>query len=53
MNITVKTKTVYGRDLIYPACETAEKFAALLQVKTFSNWHLKAIEGLGYTVTHI
>ena len=30
----VEKKNVYGNDLIYPRCETSEKFAYLLNVNT-------------------
>lgn len=50
MTIQVAEKSVYGKTLIYPVCETALKFAALLVVKTFNYQQLRGIEALGYTV---
>lgn len=48
--IKVTEKAVYGRVLVYPSCETANKFAALLVVKTFSAYQLSQIRGLGYEI---
>lgn len=48
--IYVKTKNVYGRELVYPSCHISEKFARLLGVKSFSDNQLKDILGLGYLV---
>lgn len=50
MNITVRIKQVYGRDTIYPVCETAQVFAKLTGKKTFSPWDISQIKTLGYTV---
>jgi len=50
MELIIKIKSVYGEDKIYPACDTAEKFAALVGKKTFSTIDLKHIRNLGYTV---
>ena len=50
LQITVKTKNVYGNDLIYPMCEISEKLAKLINKKTFSNYDLKIIEALGYQI---
>jgi hypothetical protein len=51
LQITLKTKSVYGNDLIYPMCETSQKLANLINKKTFSNYDLKIIESLGYQIT--
>ena len=51
LQITLKTKNVYGNDFIYPVCETSQKFANLINKKTFSNYDLKIIESLGYKIT--
>ncbi len=50
MVIYVKTKNVYGRELTYPACHIAEKFARLLGVKTFSDNQIAHILDLGYEI---
>lgn len=48
--IYVKTKNVYGRDLVYPSCEDSHKFAKLLGVKTFNSHQISMIIELGYIV---
>lgn len=48
--IYVKIKTVYGRELVYPSCHIAEKFARLLGVKSFSDNQLNSILELGYKI---
>ena len=50
MKITVTIKNVYGRHYIYPACETARKFGALLGTKTLTLDAIEHIKRLGYTV---
>jgi hypothetical protein len=51
--ITFKERNVYGRILIYPACDKANIFAGLLSTKTFTTGQLSLIESLGYTVNLI
>jgi hypothetical protein len=46
----VKTKNVYGRELVYPSCMISEKFARLLGVKSFSDNQLRDIIELGYKI---
>lgn len=46
----VKTKNVYGRELVYPSCHLSAKFAQLLNVKTFSDNQLRDILELGYKI---
>lgn len=48
--ITFKEKAVYGKVLIYPACDKANIFSGLIGMKTFTMHHLRMIEGLGYTI---
>ena len=48
--LTFKEKNVYGRTLIYPACDKSNIFAGLLSTKTFTTSQLSLIESLGYTV---
>jgi hypothetical protein len=50
MVIYVKTKNVYGRELVYPSCHLSEKFARLLGVKSFSDNQLTCILELGYKI---
>jgi hypothetical protein len=54
MKITVLTKNVYGKQVFYPACETAKKFCSLLGTKTLTEDALMKIKDIGYeiVVTH-
>lgn len=51
--ITVKEKNVYGKILMYPACDKANIFVGLIGAKTFTMGHLRLIEGLGYKINLI
>ena len=48
--IQVKIKSVYGNQLIYPACTDAEIFAHLTGKKTLSHQDLELIKTLGYEI---
>ena len=48
--ITVKIRTVYGADLVYPVCEQAQQFAALSNTRTLTHRTIALIKSLGYTV---
>ena len=50
MNITVQIKTVYGNDLIYPACAQAQLFAKMLGTKSLTEQAISYIKQLGYKV---
>lgn len=50
MTITVKTKIVYGRRLIYPVCSKAKLFAAIAGTKTISDVNLARIRMLDIDV---
>ena len=50
MEITIKSKDVYGRTLYYPACERAELFAQLTNKTTLTPETLAIAEQLGYTI---
>jgi len=50
MNITVTIKDVYGRELIYPACEDSQRFVLLTGTETLSRHAISVIKRLGYTV---
>lgn len=45
-------RTVYGVIKVYPANDTARKFAELLGIKTFNAMQLRQIRGLGFEVAH-
>ena len=47
--LIIEKKSVYGNELIYPRCETSEKFACLLNVKTFNEHQIHYIKSLGFT----
>ena len=51
MEITVKIKSVYGKELIYPVCDTARLLSYLTGKKTFTSEHIETIKNLGYKVT--
>ena len=55
MKLIVKIKNVYGKDLIYPVCEKAKLFAALIGQKTlgelgYSEYNINSIKDLGYSI---
>lgn len=50
MEIIVKTKNVYGNELIYPVCEKAKIFAEIANTKTLSLRDLARIKSLGFVV---
>ena len=53
MDITVYSKNVYGRPLIYPANDAAHALAAIAGVKTLSERELNLARELGHTVTFV
>ena len=50
MTITVQIKTVYGNEAIYPICDKAKQFAALVGTKTLTRDAIAKIKALGYSV---
>lgn len=50
MTIIISIRSVYGRESLYPVCETAQRFCALLNTKTLTREALKHIQALGYSV---
>ena len=50
MSISVRIKSVYGADVIYPVCDTAKAFAAIAGTKTLTRHALEIIQGMGYAV---
>lgn len=50
MQVLVEFKTVYGQQLIYPACEKSRLFAAMANQKTLTQREVDLIKRLGYTV---
>lgn len=53
MEIKVHVRSVYGNDLVYPACPDAKRFAEIAGTKTLSHSVLCLIEALGYTITAV
>tara|TARA_R110002167_G_scaffold185537_2_gene386136 strand:+ start:396 stop:587 length:192 start_codon:yes stop_codon:yes gene_type:complete len=51
MELKLRAKSVYGRVLIYPVCETSNLLIRLTGHKTFDDSDLFIIERLGYTVS--
>lgn len=50
MKITVKIKSVYGLETVYPACPAAEIFARIAGTKTLTSHALRDIRSLGYEI---
>lgn len=48
--ILVQIKDVYGKETIYPICETAKRLASLAGTKTFTKNALRVITELGYVI---
>lgn len=46
--ITVEIRDVYGKQTVYPICDTAKTFAALTGCKTITDQALMHINALGY-----
>jgi hypothetical protein len=50
MEITVKVRSVYGVDTIYPVCEKAKLFASMCNTRTLTQSAINHIKSLGYTI---
>jgi hypothetical protein len=50
MKITIRIRQVYGNETIYPACDAAQTFAAMVGQKTLTQRDLIFIRKLGYAV---
>ncbi len=50
MKITVRIKSVYGIETVYPACEQAKLFARIAGTKTLTTHALRDIRSLGYDI---
>jgi hypothetical protein len=48
--IIVRAETHYGRQTVYPVCETANTFAAIAGTKTLTARVIKLIRNLGYQI---
>lgn len=50
MEITVRRKTVYGNETIYPVCDTAVCLTMLGDTKTITPRQIGIIKALGYKI---
>jgi len=50
LHIVVEVRTVYGNEMIYPACEKAQSFCAIAGTRTLPRHLLKHITALGFEV---
>lgn len=50
MSVQVQIKNVYGNEQIYPVCDKAKTFAAMVGQKTLTRRDIQHIKALGYTV---
>lgn len=50
LSITVRIKSVYGVETIYPVCERAVLFAQIAGTKTLTRQCVSAVRALGYRV---
>lgn len=52
--ISIFTRSVYGRTLVYPANpEQAKALALLTGTKTLEHRHLQGLEALGFTISQV
>jgi hypothetical protein len=49
-SITVQIKTVYGNEVVYPACPKALLFATIANTKTLTRETLENIGRLGFEI---
>jgi hypothetical protein len=50
MQIQVHIANQYGRDVIKPACQIADKFCDLLGQKTLTRHDIELIKSMGYEI---
>jgi len=48
--LLVRITNNYGSRVVYPVCDTAHKFAALVGTKTLTPDTIKRIQDLGYAI---
>jgi len=48
--ITVCIKPVYGKNVVYPVCADAQKFADIVGGKSLPHHALRGIKALGYEI---
>ncbi len=50
MQITVRITNNFGNRAVYPVCATAQKLAALVNAKTFTDKVISQLKDLGYVI---
>ena len=53
MKVTLKKREVYGKVLMYPGCDLAQKFCELKEQKTLTNRDVNLIKKMGHDVEFI
>ena len=51
-SLIIRTKSIYGRVLYYPACPDSETLARLTGKKTLSAGDLREIQSLGFEIKY-
>ena len=49
-DLYVEIKSVYGKDTVYPACESTRSFCELLGQSTLTEHDIKHIKSLGFKI---
>jgi hypothetical protein len=49
-DLYVQVKSVYGKDTVYPACESTKSFCELLNQTTLTERDIKHIKSMGFKV---
>jgi hypothetical protein len=49
-DLYVQVKSVYGKDTVYPACESTKSFCELLNQTTLTERDIKYIKSMGFKV---
>ena len=49
-DLYVQVKSVYGKDTVYPACDSTKSFCELLNQTTLTERDIKHIKALGFKV---
>lgn len=50
VGVSVKIRTIYGKEYIYPGCSISEGFCKLLEQKTLTRDNIDKIKALGYKI---
>lgn len=50
MQITIRVRSIYGIETVYPACPAANLFAKIAGTKTLTPHALRDIAALGYEI---